>query len=197
MPFYTPRGLKIRLDQQALETMLDESGVLIDLDDAFADIELWARLPGAMGAVNAIVAAASTHSAAWTLAASFAAFTLGYILQQCYYSPFLRIIFPQFLGSWLIAIPTSIICSAYLYWSGNAAVAIVVLAIVLCTSTGIADFLLFLLLPVRVLLIQMRVVLPMGDMEQAFISILDLHASKQNAQLDWSIYDREWRSRLG
>lgn len=196
MPFYSPRGLKIRLDQKAIDCMIDQSGLPIDLENAFGDLELWSRLPSAMFAVTAIVAGLSTHSIMWTIAGSVTAFGYGYIVQQFTYVPFLRIAFPQILGAWFVAAPASILCAAYLTWMGNLGLGIAIVVAVISALSGAADLLLFAFFPIRVLLRRLRIVLPIGDMELAFMSILNLQASRQGSQLDWSIYDEEFASRL-
>ena len=191
MPFHTPGGLKIRLDPDAIQEMINASDVTLDLKDGFADVELWGRLPEAMCAVAAMVAAMWTHSVVWTLISSVAAFAAGNVFQQFAYSTLLRIIFPQFLGGWLIAAPASIAITVYLYSSGFPAVAFTQLAVVAVTMMGFADLLLLPMTPVRVVLRRTGIVPPIGDMELAFISILNRQASNQNRTLDWSKYDRQ------
>jgi hypothetical protein len=193
MAFYTPRGLKIRLDPEAIQSVLDESAISIDLEDAFADVELWSHLPNAICVVAGMTASILTQSILWTLTAGLGGFAMGNIFQQFTYSPMLRILFPQFLGSWLITVPASIIIAVFLAWSGNAGVGIAQLAVVLCNVTGIADALLFFMLPITAGLRLLHLAPPIGDVELAFISVLDHHAQRQGRKLNWAVYERAAR----
>jgi hypothetical protein len=196
MPFFTPRGLKNRLDPDAIHQMVDASDVTLDLNDAFADVELWADLPGAMCAVGAMGAAICTHSVAWTLTTSVIAFAVGNVFQQFAYSVFLRILFPQFLGAWLIAAPASIAITVYLYSFGFPAAAFTQLAIVAIAIFGFAHLLLIPLTPVRVFLRRARIAPPIGDVELAFIAILNRQASSHGQLLDWTIYVQQREANL-
>lgn len=196
MPFYTPRGLKIRLDPDAVQSVLDDSGLPIDLDDAYMDLELWARFPNALCAIAAILTALISRSVLLTLVAAGAGFVIANMIQQFTYSPALRIIFPQFLGAWPITVPLSIACASYLYFAGSGAVSLAVLGVVVCTVSGMADLLLLPLMPLRILLHRTGLAPPLGDVELAFMIILDQHAARHHGRLDWEIYDRECAQRL-
>ena len=189
--FYTPLGLKIRLDPDAMEEMFYVSGFIPDLETAFLDIQLWALLPRGMCSVAAMIAAIQTHSSLLILIISIVAFVVGFVFQHFGYSVFLKIIFTQFLGGWLIAIPASIIIAVNLTHLNFTAAAFTQLAIVVCTSFGVTDLLFFpITFFVGLLLTLTRIIVP-GAMERAFISILNRQASNKKCTLDWSVYNRQ------
>jgi hypothetical protein len=190
MPFMTPRGLKIRLDPNALELMLVESRGEFDLNSAFDDLHIWIRVPSSMCAVVSLIVAFSTRSVPWTLSAGAAAFALGNIIQQFTYSDILWVVFPMILDHPLIIVPASIACAFYLHSSGESEVAFTQLGIVVGRMIGITEFLLFPLTPVRFLLRRIGLAPPIGDVEFAFLWILNKQATKQGLTLDWEVYGR-------
>ena len=189
MPFHTPGGLKIRLDEEGIIRVLAASGLRFDLDDAYMDAELWANLPRAMSMVGGLTTAMLTHSAGWTILVAFGAFCFSDIFQQFTYSKLLNVVFPQFLGSWMIVTLATIVIVFLLGSAGAVGAAVAVVLIVGLGLTGVADIFLGLLLPLRIWLRRLRDP-PIGDIEMAFIAILNRQARAQEGQLDWSNYDR-------
>src|SRR3990167_4831395 len=124
MPIYTKNGLKIRLDPDRLEKILAPAKGKIDLEDAYLDIELWANFPNAVSSIAAIATAFVTHSWSTTLLGAILGYFAANLLQQFIYSRFLKIIFPQFIGSWIISLPISIGVAYYLYRQGSTAAGI-------------------------------------------------------------------------
>lgn len=188
MAIYTRNGLKIRLDPDRLERILALAKGRIDLDDAYLDIELWANFPNAVSSISAIATSLFTHS--WAIA--FLCAILGYLaanlLQQFMYSRLLKVIFPQFFGSWIISLPISIAVAYYLYRQGNTAAGITQLAFVVSNLLHMTDFLLFVFMPIRVMAIKL-VGIKIGDIELAFISILNAKARDIGIKLNWELYD--------
>ena len=186
---HTPGGLKIRLDPERVDLVLAPARNYIDLPGAYVDLELWAGFPNAFSSVCTILAAVTTHSLFWTLAASLSAFAFANAFQQFTYSRILNLLFPTFLGGWIIAIPASIAAGVWLFTSGALYAAFLQLAIVVANCLGFTDILLLPLTPVR-LVIRKVTGRKMGDVEIAFIQILNLQVRRAGLQLDWSLYKR-------
>ena len=188
MAIYTSNGLKIRLDPNRLERVLASANGEIDLKTAYRDIELWANFPSSASSIAAIVTALFTHS--WVmvfLCAIFGAFA-AYILQQFAYSRLIKVIISQFFGHWIISLPVSIAVAYYLYQIGNTAAGITQLAFVVAKLLGMTDFLLVVFMPIRVM-VKKLVGFKMGDIELAFVRILNLKARDIGIALNWGLYD--------
>ena len=188
MAIYTRSGLKIRLDPDRIERVLSPAKGEIDLENVYLDIELWANFPNAVSSIAAIATAFFTHS--WAIA--FLGGILGYLaanlLQQFTYSRLLKAIFPQFFGGWIISLPISIAVAYYLYRQGNTAAGITQLAFVVANWWGMTDFLLFVFMPIRVMAKKLAGN-KIGDIELAFIRILNSKASDIGIELNWELYD--------
>ena len=61
---YTPGGLTIKLHADRVERVLKPVRHLINIEDAFLDIQLWANFPGNMLSILAIITVLTTQS--WT-----------------------------------------------------------------------------------------------------------------------------------
>jgi hypothetical protein len=184
---HTPGGLKIRLQEEGLVRVLGDAKDEIDLEDAFTDTELWSIFPGAVSNVAAIVLAVTTRSWLWTALGAAMAFAAAHIAQQIFYSHWLKVLFPQFLGGWLIALPTSLGVAIYLWWTGSMVTGVIAVAVVLLNWLGISNMLLFLLLPARIVIRRLTGRL-VGDIELAFIAIVNRQARQRRLQLDWNRY---------
>lgn len=180
--------MKIRLEPDRLERVLAPAKGEIDLEDAYLDIELWANFPGAVSSIAAIATALFMPS--WVIA--FLGAILGYLaanlLQQFMYSRLLKVIFPQFFGGWIISLPISIAVGYYLYRQGNTAAGITQLAFVVANWWGMTDFLLFVFMPIRVMAKKLAGIM-IGDIELAFIRILNSKARDIGIELNWELYD--------
>jgi hypothetical protein len=186
---YTPGGLKIRLDPDRVERVLSPAKDQIDIANAYLDVELWAGFPNAFSTICTILTAAATHSLIWTLAAFVFSFGAANAFQQFTYSRILNLIFPTFLGGWIIAIPASVVTAVYLYFSGALLVGLAQLGIVVVNWLHYTDMMLFIFMPVR-LAIRALTGVNLGDTEIAFIRILSLQAQRFGIQLNWDIYNR-------
>ncbi|MDP1948576.1 MAG: hypothetical protein Q8L77_13855 [Nitrospirota bacterium] len=186
---YTPGGLKIRLDPERVERVLAPAKNRIDLTDAFRDVELWAGFPNALSSVCAILTAAVTHSLAWTLVAFVLSFGAANAFQQFTYSRILNLVFPAFLGGWIIALPASSVAGIYLYMSGAGMAGLVQFAIVVANWLHYTDTMLVFFMPLRIALRKLTRV-NLGDVEIAYIGILSIQARRAGVQLDWELYNR-------
>jgi len=185
---YTPHGLKIRLDPKRVDKVLKPTEGLMDIEDALTDVELWADLPSAISSVATILAAWLTRS--WTIAllVFLIAYAAANLFQQFSYSRFLKLVFPQFLGSWPVSLCLSVACAVTLFRSGSAGTAVVQLVIVLGNWLGVTDVILFVLMPLRVGLKNLLGV-KIGDVELALTRILESQAKRGGIALDWRLYD--------
>jgi hypothetical protein len=186
---YTPGGLKIRLDPDRVERVLGLAKDQIDMANAYLDLELWAGFPNALSTICTIVAAAATHSLIWTFVAFVFSFGAANAFQQFTYSRILNLIFPSFLGGWIMALPASVATVVYLYFSGSLLAGLAQLGIVVANWLHYTDMMLFIFMPIR-LTIRALTGVNLGDIEIAFIRILSLQAQRVGIQLDWDIYNR-------
>jgi len=186
---YTPGGLKIRLDPDRIDRVLGPAKDQIDMANAYLDIELWSAFPNAFSTICTIVTAVATHSLVWTFAAFVFSFGAANAFQQFTCSRILNLIFPTFLGGWMIAIPASVATVVYLYFSGSLLAGLAQLGIVIANWLHYTDVILFVFMPIR-LAIRVLTRVNLGDVEIAFIRILSLQAQRVGIELNWDIYDR-------
>ena len=193
MEMYTPGGLKISLHSDRVERVLKPIPRIFRrqiTEDSLFDIEMWANLPGAVLSISAIITAMVTQSWILTLIIAVLGFVLSHLYQQFFYSYFLKCLIPQFLGAWFLVLPASLVATYFLYQQGVVVTGIAQLVIVLAEITGIADILLLtIVLPIR-LVVRSIAGLKVGDIECAFIKILNRRAGKIGIVLDWEIYNQ-------
>jgi hypothetical protein len=190
MPFYTPNGLKIRFDPDAVAFVLLKQGhtyETIDMHDIQLNTELWINLPNATSNVLTILVAVQTESWMWSLLAAFSGYILGYLISNVSYSPMLRRIVPQFLGSWIIALTASAIVSIIACGRSNWILAVLVPLVVIVNWFHYSDLLQLFLLPIGILF-RRSVGIGVGWSEFAFISACNEAACRTGVQLDWSFY---------
>jgi hypothetical protein len=154
MPLFTKHGLKARLDLKSLKRVLNAAGARIDIDDAFADLELWENLPNALSSVSAILVALFSRSWSSTISAGLIGFVVGFVVQRLGYFYSLKVLLPQFLGSWLITIPAASATAWYLYSAGHRAAAIVQLGWSLLNVFRLSNVLLLPLFPLSLVLLR-------------------------------------------
>ncbi len=186
---YTPKGLKIRLDPVRVEKVLEPASGKIDIADAYRDLELWADFPNAFSTTCTIITAVLTHSLLWTFLVFISSYGMANIFQQITYSRILNLLFPTFLGVWIIALPSAVAAFLYLYFSGSLLVGLVQLGIIIANWLHYTDVMLFIFTPIRIAIRKITRI-NLGDVEIAFIQILSLQAQRAGIQLDWDIYNR-------
>ena len=172
---YTPGGLKIRLDPDRVAIVLAPAKDKIDLFAAYIDVELWANFPNAFSSICTIITAFATHSFIWTITAFLITFAAANVFQTFAYSRILNLIFPTFLGGWIISLPLSVATGVYLYLNNALIVGIAQLIIVVLNWLGYTNLLLFLLTPIRAAIKIFNGSL-VGDVEIALMQILALQA---------------------
>ena len=187
---YTPRGIKIRLDPERVERVLAPAKDQIDLINAYYDVELWAGFPNALSTICTILTAAATHSLTWTFVAFVLSFGTANVFQQFTYSRILNLVFPAFLGAWIIALPSSVATGVYLYSSNALLVGLAQFAIVVANWLHYTDMILFIFMPFRITIRKLTGI-NLGDVEIAFIRILSLQARRAGIQIDWKLYNRQ------
>ena len=99
MAIMTPNGLKIRLSQERIDSVLGVTKVQLNWEDIFADVEIWANLPNAAAAVSAMAASLISRSWLITVLAAVAGFIVANLTQTVVYSRFLKILIAQLLGA--------------------------------------------------------------------------------------------------
>lgn len=195
MAIYTKHGLKIRLDENAIESVispLKESG---QLEDLLMDIELWMDLPNAISNVTAILTAFLTGSWVFTLLFGILGYFVGAIIHEVTYSEILKRIFPLFLGSWIISILATIGCGIYLTTQGNYVTIVILALLVFGNWLHYTDFLLIFLAPFRILVMKssqkrLGVRHAYTLAERLFIFLCNKRAQKIGVELNWKAYDK-------
>lgn len=184
MAIFTPHGLKIRFDEEALEKVMGPLNMTIDFNDLLLDIELWELLPVAMGKVSAIIAAFLTRDWLFSLVAGIIGFLIGAVLREITYSDFLRRLFPLFLGSGPVTIIGTITCSIYLGLKGEYVTILVLIGFfflskieTIITSIILAPLIYF-----------MARKYSLTHVERAFIVLCNIRAKKLGIELDWGLY---------
>lgn len=186
-PIHTPGGLKVRLHEDGLARVLAGIGGELDVPDALVDTELWTNLPGAVSNVAAVALAVATRSWTWTVAVALASFSIAHLAQQMFYSHWMKVLFLQLLGGWLIAVPASVGAATYLWWTGAPVPGVIAVGVVLLNWISVTDMLLLMLMPVAVA-IRRLTGRGLGGTELAFISILNRQARRRGLELDWNRY---------
>lgn len=191
MQIYTPGGLTIKLHADRVERVLKPARHLINIEDAFVDIQLWANFPGNMLSILAIITALTTQSWTSVLIVGVLGFVLVDLYQQFFYSRFLKVLFPFVLGAFYVTLPASLITIYILYQEGAIIAGITQFVMVLMDITGIADLILFFSTPIR---FSVRCLFGKrakeGAIETAFIKILNHKARQVGVILDWQSYNR-------
>lgn len=186
MPIFTPHGLKIRFDEEALEKVIGPLKMTIDFNDLLLDIELWELLPVAMGTVVAIIAAFLTSDWLYTLVAGIIGFLIGGILREITYSDFLRRLFPFFLGSGPVTIIGTIACSVYIGLRGEYITILVLIAFFFLSKiegivTGIV------LAPLIYFMVRKY---SLTHVERTFMVLCEIRAKKLGIELNWGLYGK-------
>ena len=199
MTIYTKRGLKIRLDQRALEPViapLRESG---QLEDILTDMELWMDLPNSISSVAAIITAILTTSWVNTLLVGVISYFVGAIIQELIYSELLKRIFPQFFGGWIISVLATIICIIYLSSHGYYVTILILVSLVLGNLLHYTDFLLWFVTPFSILISKsfqkrLGVRRSLTVTERLFVFLCNRRAEKIGVRLDWELYDKPMKA---
>jgi hypothetical protein len=191
MPIFTPHGLKIRFEEQALKKVIEPLTITIVFNNLLLNIELWELLPVAMGQVAAIITAFLTRNWFSTLAAGILGLLAGGVIREITYSDFLRRLFPLFLGHGVITIIVTIVCSIYLVLRGEYITILVLIAFLFMAKveaiiTGIilAPFIYFI---GRKFLMDTGMP-PLTHVERAFFIICNNRAKRLGIKLNWDLY---------
>jgi hypothetical protein len=187
MPLFTPDGLKIRFDNEALEKVIEPLKISTDFNDLLMDIELWELLPIAMAEVAAIITAFFTRDWLFTLIAWIIGLLIGGTLREITYSDSLRRIFPLFLGSGPVVIIAIIGCGIYLGLRGEYLTITVLVALwfldkieAIITSIALAPLIYF-----------MGKTYHNTHVERVFIILCNNKARKLGIALDWGLYENK------
>ena len=187
MPLFTPHGLKIRFDNEALEKVIEPLKISTDFNDLLMDIELWELLPIAMAEVAAIITAFFTRDWLFTLIAWIIGLLIGGTLREITYSDSLRRIFPLFLGSGPVVIIAIIGCGIYLGLRGEYLTITVLVALwfldkieAIITSIALAPLIYF-----------MGKTYHNTHVERVFIILCNNKARKLGIALDWGLYENK------
>jgi len=190
MPFYTPNGLKVRLNEEKVkETILPllESGQYTDI---LTDVELWEKMPNAISSVMAIIAAVLTKSTIYVFVFGILGYTVGTLIKVDDYSRLLKIMFPQILGSWVVTIVLSAILSVHLFLNKEYMPILALLVIILGNWIGYMNFLEFINAPFRIKAIR-RFFKKNGylltHVERTFITICNRKANVLGVVLCWDL----------
>lgn len=187
MPIYTPNGLKIRLDPQAVDQVVRPLSRHQDLEEILQDVELWENLPEGMAALSASVAALMTTSLTSVFLVGVITYTLGSLIRGFTYSDIIRRLIPLFFGSWIVTTIQTIGVSIFLISQSMYLVAIGLCLFNVIAHCGLLEILYIPLAPVRVP-IRHALGLSPTHQEHTFMAICNRRAKKHGIVLDWDVY---------
>jgi hypothetical protein len=198
--YTTPaRGLKIRFEREAMEPVIAPLRAAGEYPDVLRDLELWIKLPNALSSVAAITAAFATGSWMHVLLFWFLGLLVGGIFQEVIYSEALKVIFPMFLGGWLIALPATAACDIYLVGHGHYLTAVILTLLVVGNWLHKTDWAFLLpLMPFSLWTMSaferrtgMRVGFTLT--ERLFVLLCYKRAQRMGIELRWELYDQAVR----
>ena len=188
MPIYTPNGLKIRLDSEAVEEIIQPLAEHHDMNDVLLDVELWEDLPEGFTAISVSIAALFFASSVGPLLITgLLAYIVGSFVRSLMYSDLLRV-FVNSLGAWLPTLVHTVAISVYLAWQANYFLAATLVFFnVIVVHSGLLEFLLIPFSPLRVSIRRALGHLPTHQ-EEIFMTICGRRAAKYGVELDWTAY---------
>ena len=195
----TRSGLKIRFNEDAIKPVIWPLVVAAQYDDILMDIELWVNLPNAFSSAAAIAAAFATGSWLHVLVSWFLGLLVGGIVQEVMYSEALKIIFPMFLGGWLVALPATVACDIYLVLHGDYLTALALALVVVGNWLHKTDWVFLLpLMPFRLWLMgimerRLGVRKAPTLTERLFVLLCNKRAQRMGIELQWELYDQAMR----
>lgn len=189
MSFMTPNGLKVRLDAEALETVIHPLIQNDRMDIILRQLETWYNIPSGLGMLFAIFATYSTHPSPWYGAIGYTiiGYLIGEIIVTSIYSNFIRGLIP----SKYIIISFAILFGIA---KGFGTSFFVLLGIFACSWMGIFSFI---TMPLNLILAKLRrgqSNVYIGDVERNFMTICNKHAEELGYELDWKLYDKAYSS---
>ena len=200
MALYTPHGLKIRLDPDAVNEVVEPLSHRHDMNDILIDVELWENLPEGVAALAASGTAFFTQSAGLTVAAALGAYIVGSFIRGFTYSDLLRRVFPLLLGAPVLTALHTIAIAVFLVVQHQYLAAGVLCVVNIVAHTGLLGLIEFLLMPIRVPLRKALGLQPTHQ-EGVFVAICNRRASKYGIDLDWDKYTtlmtENWMSNQG
>jgi hypothetical protein len=176
MMISTPNGLNFAVTEPEM-ALIEELNNKVDIHDALLDTELWASAPGGAASIAAVAVGLGTESALYTWVAALSVFLFVRVGTQFFYSPFLRVVIPQLLGVWFIAIPASLFSAWVLHGRGATGVGVSQVAITLGAHFGVLDLVSILAGPF---------LRPYGAERTAFLSSVHRQAKACGIDIDWS-----------
>ena len=189
MPIYTPHGLKIRLDADAVADIVQPLASVHDIEDVLLDVELWENLPEGMAVLGASATAAITQSWTVTVAAAVVTFTIGSLIRSFTYSDVLRRLIPLSLGSWPVTVAHTFAIAGFLIYQSSFAAAIALCVINFAAHAGYFGILDLLVMPLRVPLRRALGLQPTHQ-ESVFVAVCNRRAAQHGIQLNWNSYGR-------
>lgn len=190
MALFTPHGLKIRFDEEALEKVIVPLTRSTDFNNLLLDIELWELLPIAMAKVAAIITAFLTGNWLPTLVIGIIGLLIGGVLREITYSDWLRRIFTLFFGHGIVTLVVGISCAIYLVLQGEYLTIFVLATFYILTS--IYEIIINILLAPFIYFIGRQSLkkfgVPVTHVERAFIILCNSRANKLGIKLNWSLY---------
>ena len=190
MALFTPHGLKIRFDEEALEKVIVPLTRSTDFNNLLLDIELWELLPIAMAKVAAIITAFLTGNWLPTLVIGIIGLLIGGVLREITYSDWLRRIFTLFFGHGIVTLVVGISCVIYLVLQGEYLTIFVLATFYILTS--IYEIIINILLAPFIYFIGRQSLknfgVPLTHVERAFIILCNSRANKLSIKLNWSLY---------
>jgi hypothetical protein len=189
MALYTPHGLKIRLDPDAVNEVIEPLSLRHDMNDILLDVELWENLPEGVAALAASATAFFTQSAGLTIAAALGAYIVGSFIRGFTYSDLLRRLFPSFLGAPVLTAIHTIAIAVFLGVRHQYLAAGVLSVVNIAAHGGLLGLIELPLMSIRVPL-RKALGLEPTHQEGVFIAICNRRARKYGIDLDWDKYTK-------
>lgn len=194
MPIHTPNGLKIRLSEEVLNSVLEPIldpviGGISEHSEFLSKVEDWMDFPQSLAGLGCIVGA--LYSSNWLVAllAGIVTYLLGDVMVQVSHSKYLRILVVNFLGKSLLAFVVPLLSVGFLVWKGNLATAMAAIVFLIANHFGITSALLVIGMPIRLFLTRL-LKLEMTASERAFIALCNERARERGVEIRWSGYTK-------
>ena len=188
MPFYTPNGLKIRFDPNAISEIVQPLVVCHEMNNILLDVERWENLPVGFTVVSASVTALLSGSAVLTISVGLLGYIFGVMIRELFYSNFLRLLIPLFLGSWFITLIYTIGISNFLVARQKYTTTVVLCLINAAAHFGVLSVLELIFLPIRIFFHRIFRLNNFTHPERTFVTICNLCAAKHGVILNWNRY---------
>jgi hypothetical protein len=187
----TPNGIQVQIDGDRIDHCIDALGESKYLDQILMDVDLWEYMPNAVSNVMAISAAVVTKAPFYIIIYGLVGYVLGTMIKVGRYSRFLKIVFPQVLGSHIISLIFALCAGLYLYHIRVIPPLIVLFLVVTNNGMGHLNLLEVLTAPIRRFAQSYYMKsheMPYTHVERTFITLCNDKARGMGITLNWNMH---------